>query len=78
MTARAANQIGAEKVHSPTVTMATDKGWHCRAELETGGRKDKRKVREAGERRECLLPPSILPVLSVQFINIKSYVEDII
>lgn len=47
MTVRAANQIGAEKVHSPMVTMATDKGRHCRAELGKGGGKDKRKEREA-------------------------------
>lgn len=72
MTGRAANQIGAEKkVHSPTVTMATDKGRRCRAELGKGEREDKGKEREAGEREECLLPSSsILPVLSVQFINI--------
>lgn len=50
MTGRAANQIGAEKVHSPTVTMATDKGRHCRAELGKGERKDKRKERVAGKR----------------------------
>lgn len=58
VTGRAANQIGAEKVHSPAVTMATDKGRHCRAELGKGGRKERE------------VSPSILPVLSVQFINI--------
>ncbi len=51
MAGRAANQIGAEeKVHSPTVTMATDKGRRCRAELGKGGRKDGGKEREAGEK----------------------------
>lgn len=60
-----------KKVHSPTVTMATDKGWRCRAEQgRKGERKDKGKEREAGDREECLLPSSsVLPVLSVQFIN---------
>lgn len=60
-----------KKVHSPTVTMATDKGRRCRAEQgRKGDGKDEGKEREAGEREECLLPSSsILPVLSVQFIN---------
>lgn len=39
-----------KKVHSPTVTMATGKGRRCRAELGKGGRKDKGKEREAGEK----------------------------
>lgn len=30
-------------MHSPVVTMAANKGQHCRAELEKGGRKDTRK-----------------------------------